>query len=171
MRTFLAVWPDRAALDTLAGLERPEVPGLRWTRPDQWHVTLRFCGSVADDDLPGLVDAVSTGLADQPPVAARMGPATARFGDSILHVPVDGLDEVAGRVLAASAAFGDSHDERPFRGHLTLARARRRHRVPRALVRLPLVASWPVTEVTIVSSAPQPGGSRYRTEAAIPLAG
>ena len=45
-RLFVAVWPPDEVLDLIAALPRPEVEGLRWTTRDQWHVTLRFFGSV-----------------------------------------------------------------------------------------------------------------------------
>lgn len=171
MRVFVAVWPDQAVLDVVAAFDRPDHPGVRWTTPDQWHVTLRFCGSVVDDDLPDLVDALTAGLMDQPPETAVIGPLTSRFGASVLHVPVAGLDELGSKVQEASASFGDAEVEHDFHGHLTLARARRRGKVPGSLAGLPLSATWPVTEVAVVSSTPQPGGHRYRTEATIALVG
>ena len=46
MRLFVAVRPNEAVLDAVAGLARPERPGVRWTTQPQWHVTLRFLGGV-----------------------------------------------------------------------------------------------------------------------------
>ncbi|MEA2686121.1 MAG: hypothetical protein QOE93_1316, partial [Actinomycetota bacterium] len=56
-RLFVAVWPPAPLLDAVAALDRPAVPGLRWTGREQWHVTLRFLGAVED------VAAVVAGLA------------------------------------------------------------------------------------------------------------
>ncbi|MDQ1444823.1 MAG: hypothetical protein QOI20_1287, partial [Acidimicrobiaceae bacterium] len=44
-RLFVAVWPRPEVVDALARLPRPDVPGLRWTGPDHWHVTLVFLGA------------------------------------------------------------------------------------------------------------------------------
>jgi 2'-5' RNA ligase len=44
-RLFVAVWPPAGVVETLQALERPDIPRLRWTTPEQWHVTLRFLGS------------------------------------------------------------------------------------------------------------------------------
>src|SRR4051812_28143169 len=97
----------------LATLDRPDVPGLRWTEPDQWHVTLRFFGDADPDEI---------GPLPQPRgVTAVLGPATVRLGRHVLAVPVAGLEELA-------AAWPQ---DRPFRGHLTLARSRREPVPPR----------------------------------------
>ncbi|MER3453020.1 MAG: RNA 2',3'-cyclic phosphodiesterase, partial [Acidimicrobiia bacterium] len=48
MRLFVAVWPPEEVLDVVAKLPRPGVVGLRWTSREQWHVTLRFFGSVPE---------------------------------------------------------------------------------------------------------------------------
>src|SRR4051812_28340278 len=84
MRLFIAVWPPAELTARVAGLRRPDVPGLRWTSPEQWHVTLRFLGSVADGDLAAVVGALATALITdgdaRPPVVAVAGPAVDRFG-------------------------------------------------------------------------------------------
>lgn len=171
MRVFIGVWPSAEVEEVVGGLSRPTVPGLRWTTPDQWHVTLRFCGGVPDEEVPALVNALRVGLAGQVPVRATTGDATARFGPGgILHLPVAGLDEVAARVRWASAPYGDHYDDRRFQGHLTLARARRglpSHLVGRSVE--PII--WTVDEIAVVASTLHPGGARYRTEATVPLVG
>ena len=48
MRLFVAVWPPVDVVERLSELPRPAVDGVRWTTPDQWHVTIRFLGEVAD---------------------------------------------------------------------------------------------------------------------------
>jgi 2'-5' RNA ligase len=157
-RLFVAAWPPPAVVSVLEGMERPDVAGLRWTGPDQWHVTLRFMGSVPDvEPAVGAFDAIEAVAA-----TARMGPATGRFGDRVIHVPVGGLEEVAAAVVAATGAVGEPPDERPFHGHITLARPRGRARVDlRRLTGTPLAAEWPVESVTLVSSSTLAGGARY----------
>ncbi len=46
MRLFVAVWPPPEVVAVLASLDRPVVDGVRWTTQEQWHVTIRFLGSV-----------------------------------------------------------------------------------------------------------------------------
>jgi 2'-5' RNA ligase len=152
-RLFVAVWPPESVVAALAGLwsPRPDVAGLRWTSPEQWHVTLRFLGQVPDVDV---VRSSFAGLAVPGGVAA-LGPATDRFGPSILHVPVAGLDELA----AAVSSLPSPEADRPFRGHITLARGQRTDFRP--LVGVPVAASWPVGEVTLVASHLGRGPARY----------
>lgn len=146
MRLFVAVWPPPPVVERLAALPRPALPGLRWTRREQWHVTLHFFGSVDASLVPSL-------LASLPDVDASvtLGPATVRLGRSILVVPVHGLDEVVASLPWPS--------DRPFRGHLTLARAKRA--LPAEVVGVPVSASWRAERTTLVSSETLPTGARY----------
>jgi 2'-5' RNA ligase len=167
-RLFVAVWPPPDVLALVADLPRPEVAGLRWTRPDQWHVTLRFLGSV--EDVDGVLAALSD--VDAAAVEAVLGPATGRFGQRVLHVPVEGLDEVAAAVVAATAGFGEPPEDRPFSGHLTLARVadRRGPRVDlRPLAGVPISAAWPVEDACLVESRLSPKGARYEVVERFPL--
>lgn len=160
MRLFVAAWPPQDVVARLAALPRRDVKGLRWTRPDQWHVTLRFLGTVEDEDV-GRVAAALAGV----PVAggeAVLGPAVGRFGQRILHVPVEGLAPAAAAVVAATAVFGEPPEDRPFRGHLTLARVSDRARVDlRPLAGAAMAASWPLGEITLVASRLGSSGARY----------
>ncbi|HET6794153.1 MAG TPA: 2'-5' RNA ligase family protein [Acidimicrobiales bacterium] len=155
-RLFLAVWPDAAALAALDALDRPERQGLRWTRRAQWHVTLRFLGQAVPDD----VVAALSGWEWPTATTADMGPSTRRLGSGVLAVPVDGLERLAEAVTGLTASIGRPPDRRPFRGHLTLARARHPGLL-RGLTGVPAIASWPVGQVTLVSSRTGPGGSAY----------
>ena len=157
-RLFVAVSPPEEVLARVAALDRPEVAGVRWTDRAQWHVTLRFLGRV--DDVAAAVEAL--GAVRAGPTVASLGPAVGRFGQRVLHVPVTGLDAVAAAVVTATAHVGEPPEERPFHGHLTLARATGRARVDlRALAGQPVEGSWPVDEVGLVESHLSPRGARY----------
>jgi 2'-5' RNA ligase len=171
VRLFVAVWPSADVIDVLTALPRPEVSGVRWTTRDQWHVTLRFLGQVAGADVDAATDAFghvdASGVGS---VSAEMGPATACFGRGILQVPVEGLDELARVTVEATAAVGQPPDDRPFHGHVTLARARGQKGDVRPLRGTPLITSWKVAELTLVASTPHRDGSRYEVVSSLPLA-
>jgi 2'-5' RNA ligase len=151
------VWPPDDILDRVAALERPAITGLRWTRADQWHVTLRFLGEADVAPVTGALEGV-----DVPAPRAQLGPAVGRFDDRILHVPVRGLEVLAQAVVAATAGLGRPPEERPFRGHLTLARVAKNARVDlRRLAGAPLEGSWDATSFCLVESKLSPAGSRY----------
>ena len=163
-RLFVAVWPPAEIVDGLAQLPRPAEPGVRWTDPASWHVTLRFLG---DADEGAVVEALRTVL--HPPVTATLGPAVARLGRSVVCVPVAGLDDLASAVIAATAAGGDPPDPRPFAGHLTLARLR--HRRACGLAGHRVSGTFAVDEVALVRSHLDPTGARYETVATFALSG
>ena len=53
MRLFVGLAVDEAVKETLERLTlrlRAKDDGLRWSTPDQWHVTLRFLGNMASAD-------------------------------------------------------------------------------------------------------------------------
>lgn len=165
-RLFVAVWPPEPVLELVAALDRPPVDGLRWTRRDQWHVTLRFLGPVADADA---VVAALVGV-EAPAPAVRLGPAVGRFGHRILHLPVDGLSELAAAVVDVTAGLGQPPDDRPFAGHLTLARATGRARVDlRPLAGAGVEATWTAQEFCLVESRLSPAGASYEVVGRYPL--
>ena len=149
-RLFVGVWPPPPVVEALAAMPRPDDAAVRWSTPDQWHVTLRFLGDVED------VGAVRSALREVSWTSApvEVGPATARLGQSVLMVPVRGLDE-----LAAAMPFPLPE---PFSGHLTVARARgRRGRVPSSLTGIPFEASWRATSFALVRSQTRSTGAVY----------
>jgi len=161
-RRFVAVWPPDEVLDAVEALHRPVDLGGRWTRRDQWHVTLRFLGDVELAPVVAALEGVGSG-----PVVARLGPTVERLGRGVLHVPVAGLDELGAEVIARTAALGRPPDDRPFRGHLTLARMA--GRPPKGVLRQPIEAEWTVDSITVVGSHLGGTAARYETEATIPL--
>lgn len=169
MRLFVAVHPPPEVLDAVAALPRPERPGVRWTTRDQWHVTLRFLGEV---EGPGPVaDAVAAAVAGLAPVEAVLGPRVTTLGPGVVCVPVAGLDDLAGAVVAATAGFGRPPEDRPFTGHLTVARARRGSGPVRRLAGAPIEGRWVASSAEVVRSHLHPAGARYETVASAPLRG
>jgi RNA 2',3'-cyclic 3'-phosphodiesterase len=166
VRLFVGVWPPPEVCEVLAALERPPVTGLRWTTPDQWHVTLRFLGEVPEPDVAGLEAALAAAARAAGPPEATLGPSVVRLGRGVLCLPVAGLDDVAGAVGAAVGAPAREGRGRSFRGHLTLARARGGRPVPRHLAGAPVEVRWRVGELCLVASALDPDGARYTTVAA-----
>jgi 2'-5' RNA ligase len=157
VRLFVAVWPSPEVVDAVAAFERPAVPGLRWTTPDQWHVTLRFLGEVPAADVGAVADALPGGAAPE----VVLGPVTTVLGAEVLVVPVDGLDHLAAAVREATLALVPEVGRRRFTGHLTLARAARRSRVPPELVGGPLAGAWRATRISLVRSTSGRAGARY----------
>ena len=154
-RLFLAVWPPADVVDQIAALPRPDEPGVRWTRRDQWHITLRFLGNAEADDVITAV-APRTGV---DPVEVALGPAVSRLGRSVICLPAAGLDALAAGLTEQTAEVGEPPDPRPFSGHLTLARLR--HRGVCGLAGERFSVDFVADEVTLVSSTTRSEGPEY----------
>lgn len=136
-------------------MDRPARPGLRWTPAEQWHVTLRFLPSVDPEAL-----VASLGRLTWPePVVADAGPAPGALSRQVWALPVSGLEGLAAQVVSLTAGLAEP-EERRFKGHLTLARARD-PRTLKALARAPLGFSWPVQEAVAFWSELLPDGARH----------
>jgi 2'-5' RNA ligase len=177
VRLFTAVDLPPDVATCIAELPRPEDRRVRWTAPEQWHVTLRFLGELDPGVLEGpegLVAAVQrlpdvVAGAGVLPVEAVMGPASAWFpGRRVLQVPVAGLEVLARGVSEVTRRWGPGRDQ-PFRGHLTLARARGSASGPQALAGAPIGARWAVPEVVLYRSIAAAGGHRYEVVHRVPL--
>jgi 2'-5' RNA ligase len=117
---FVAVLPPAEAIDDLdraAAPVRAAWPELRWIPTERWHLTLAFYGEVADGDVARIERRGSRATKG---AALDLHLAGAgHFGDRVLWVGVQG-DRDGLRALAAGLAT----DGRPYRPHLTVARAR-----------------------------------------------
>jgi RNA 2',3'-cyclic 3'-phosphodiesterase len=157
-RLFVAATPPDEVLALIEELPRPAEPGVRWTARPQWHVTLRFLGEA---DVAAARAALAT--LDAPSATAELGPAVSRLGRSVVCLPVAGLDELAAAVRSATASVGEPPDPRPFAGHITLARLRRRAACGVTGTRIR--ATFPVEEVELVRSTLTADGPEYEVEA------
>ncbi len=104
--------------------------GLRWVGADALHLTLRFLGATPEGRVVPAADAVAEAARRVEPFALRLGASGAFPGAGAPRALWLGVDE-GGPELAALARFLDSalaargwpSDPRPFRAHLTVARA------------------------------------------------
>lgn len=161
-RLFVAAWPPDEVVEELRASPRKDQRGIRFVRPENWHVTLRFLGEGAIDTVADALDSATL-----PAATARLGAGVDVLFDRLLAVPVDGLDDLAAAVDHATAGLGSEPPRRRFVGHLTVARARRNAHMPRALGALVQIA-WPVEEIALVQSRLRPTGAEYETVATWP---
>jgi 2'-5' RNA ligase len=154
-RLFVAIWPPPSVLDALEALPRLPLAGARWTTRQQWHITLRFLGQADVEMVTRAFDAVSAVAAE-----VTLGPRPRALGRSVLVLPVAGLDQIAAAVELATANVGRPPERRPFRGHLTLARATN-GALPKPSFEMS--ASWRVEELALVESHTHPAGAVYDT--------
>jgi 2'-5' RNA ligase len=173
MRMFVAVTPPAAVVEHLAEyLEPRRETGdpLRWSVPEQWHVTLAFLPAVADQDLDELGERlaeVAAGRAAFPLALTGAGAFPNPGQAKALWVGVAGdtdtLGQLAGASRSAAVRSGVEVAGGRFRPHLTVARANRPLEATRWLRVLELYQgpSWQVAEFALVRS--QLGGGGRRT--------
>ena len=170
MRAFVAVFPPQRVREALfrAARDLPASKDFRLTGPEKLHLTLKFLGDVAKDDLGRLTRALE-------PLRGRHEPfevSTSGFGAfpsekkaRILWAGVgegaEPLRNVARSVedLLEPAGFG--REERPYVPHLTLGRARGRPAKLGEASILPPALRFVVSGVDLVESVPGAGGVTY----------
>lgn len=174
LRLFVAVEiPEvvREAVDAAASALQRRAPDARWTGPSGWHLTLAFIGWVD----PGSVEAVESACAD---AAARAAPFRLRldgtagtFSNRVLWAGIEHSEELAvlaDRVRDGLELAGFEMETRPFRAHLTLARARRGASLPRGIAddyHGP-TAAWTVDRLLLMRSRLRRTGARYTVHGA-----
>lgn len=180
MRLFAGISLSTAAIERLSSVRlrcAANNDGLRWSAPEQWHITLRFFGEVEEGEAERLCAAL-TRLPTVPPRLhiERFGVFAAK---GIFFAEVDAtpeLQDLYGQVQGIAIECGPTPEARPLHPHITLARSK--NRTGLASVRrlshpvLPAfgqAVSWLAQEVWVYESVLQRDGASYRTLARIPL--
>ena len=170
IRAFIAIYPDEAARGELADVAPDDADDVRVTDMADWHVTIRFLGEVADDLVGRVVSATAAALSSVPRCTVRLGPMTALgTGAKVLFVPAHGADHLADAVDGQLDGLVEPRDG-PYRGHLTLARARARGRLSAGLSGHPVAVSFPVLEAALVASSLEPDRAVHQVVERFPLA-
>ncbi len=137
-RMFIAVEPAAAVKTALAALRqgsekalRADIPGCKWVRPEQLHLTLRFL----DDVSPGAAKALGQALGEirLPPFEMRIsGVGTfpglgGRQHPRVLWAGIENSPQLqqlwrAVNEAANASKLGGDETGRPFSPHITIAR-------------------------------------------------
>ncbi|EMA46468.1 RNA 2',3'-cyclic phosphodiesterase [Halobiforma nitratireducens] len=178
MRLFVSVdLPDELA-DDVADLQATfaDASGLKFTDPEQAHVTLKFLGDVDDDRLPALESELETAVTE-----AGVDPFDARIGGLGVFPTLEYISvlwagtETGGAELTAlheaieerTTAMGFDEEDHQFTPHVTLARME--HAGGKDLVqdlvreRDPTVGELRVGEVRLTESTLTDDGPVYST--------
>ena len=181
MRTFVAVRPPEFVRDSLSEFLEAR-PGMPWTSPESWHLTLAFMANTPEHRLEELIDRLAVTAAKVEPFQIRLTGAGA-FPDpsraSVLWLGVDGaahppLQRLARGARSAANRTGAVVDGKTFNPHLTLARPRRQDDATRCVRVLDTFQSepWTVDRFELVQSflkeGPR-GRARHEVVAALPI--
>jgi 2'-5' RNA ligase len=188
MRMFVAVVPPAEALDDLARFLEPLhaalVPqnSVRWTHPDQWHLTLAFMASVPDRRVEDLQVRLERAARRRAPLRLQLVgggafPNSARARVCWVGTPktcAADLSRLASGARAAANKSGAGPVGARFRAHVTIARVRSPIDVSGWLRVLDTYAGpeWTADEIALIRSqlGEGPNGRpRYETVARFPL--
>jgi len=176
MRSFIAVDLPDAVKEALKQVQRrlgEGDPDVRWTAYGQLHLTLKFLGSISQDQKIRLEGALGKVAASARPFQmelAGLGGFPSGKAPSVVWAGVQsGAEEVvrlAASVEEAAAPLGAAPESRPFAAHVTLGRVRSsRNRAH--LTRTLSAAHWKgpgpfrVDRIRLYQSELFPEGPRY----------
>jgi 2'-5' RNA ligase len=170
VRTFVAVFPPPEVRSALAGAARelPVVGEVRWVRPENVHLTLKFLGEVPEDDLDRVAEALEPLRLRHGPFEARLssfgGFPSARRARIVWAGIGEGSEPLRALVRDVEASLeplGFEREERAYVPHMTLGRARGRPVALEAVETPSPIPGFRVRSVELVESVL--GGSAYST--------
>jgi 2'-5' RNA ligase len=152
------------------------VPGARWQTEDQYHLTLRFIGDVAESTARDVDDALA---AIRAPAFDLELAGVGEFGGKITRVlwagvrPNEGLNHLQKKIETALQRLGLPAEERKYTPHVTMARMKGapKGKVMEFLTHNALFSSGPfrVDHFALFSSQLSSNGALYRVERAYAL--
>jgi len=157
--------------------------GIRWTKREQFHLTLKFLGNVGVERLESLKNSLRSACAPFAPFQLRAEgigffPNARRL--RIIWAGVKDshgeLTQLQNAVEAVSSEFNRGEPKRNFTGHVTLARVKiiKRLEAEALVKKISGVANrffgeWTADHIELIRSEPLPDGSRYTMLAAFPF--
>jgi 2'-5' RNA ligase len=184
IRTFIAIElppPVTTALMQVQSRLKTISPphAVRWTAPQNIHLTLHFLGDIPDSDVTTVSNALDAVAADCHPFELSLGglgcfpnyrrPRVLWVGALQQSDPLTALHQKLGAAL--QAAIGFAPETRPFSPHLTLGRVKSgipgRHlrqlseAISAQQKTVGQLARLPVTQISFIKSELRPTGAIY----------
>jgi 2'-5' RNA ligase len=188
LRLFVAIALPGPVRDEIIRVQQelqPLVPrdAIRWTRPDQFHLTLRFLGDVLADGVEALKQSVGAICRNARAPALRaegIGFFPNRRSPRVIWVGVNDRDgrlvELQKRIETAVGPFSPEPGEKNFTGHVTLGRLKNpkpsdtRNLAVRAhSLQERVFGDWAAGEIEIIRSELASTGARHTSLAAFRL--
>jgi 2'-5' RNA ligase len=138
MRLFFAITLPHPSAEALAA-GTSAMPGVRWVPPSQMHFTLKFLGEIANERVPGIVEAVGGAVSEAQSFDARLGDVGSFKNprETVIWIGVEHGSEamaaLARQIDLALEEIGIPRESRRFVPHLTVARVKNPALAPRAI--------------------------------------
>lgn len=178
VRTFAAVDLDPVICEgAMRMIDRLRTAGadVKWVRPENLHLTVKFLGEVDNHELYDVCRTVQAAVGPLPPFAIEVRglgafpkverPRTVWLG---ITQGAEQLEQLSDRVDAALEPFGFRRETRRFHAHITLGRVRRPGPALRHVTSILLeeaeteIGLSHVEELVIYSSDLEPEGPLYK---------
>lgn len=179
-RAFVAVFLPPGVQQTVleAALEAGRSLGdrIRWTRPENVHLTLKFLGDVPEEKLDDVSAALRGLCAGHAPFDACISgfgafPSARRARILWAGVSSEAIVSLAADIDAALEPLGFEREGRPYLPHATLGRVRGRPARVELPPTVPGELVFQVRRVELVESTLTAGGPLYETIESIALEG
>jgi 2'-5' RNA ligase len=170
MRTFVAVFPPPELREGLfrAARDLPTSKDFRLIGPEKLHLTLKFLGDVAEDDLDRVAQALGRLRGRHEPFEVSTSGFGAFPSEKRARILWAGVGEGSGPLRAVAQSVenllepaGFGREQRPYVPHLTLGRARGRGTKLDGASVSPPALRFTVSGVDLVESVPGEGRITY----------
>ena len=182
LRLFLSVEAPEEVLrdlDARVAPLRPLLPGARWTRPEGWHVTLKFLGATWPRLLDEVRAAAKAAARAAPPLESWLTEVGAFPSAGRARVLWVGLSDPDGRLTGLASDLDErlrpwfTPERRAFTAHLTLARLDPprdvRVEAPDLLALRPDGRAFVIDRLVLYRSHLSPRGATYEALGEFPL--
>lgn len=178
LRAFVAVKPPDAVrrhIEVLQSTLRSKGLKLRWVRPQNIHLTLKFLGDIPVAQVADVAAAMQRVAGEQPPlmlthqgIGVFPGIRRPRVLWTGLGGNLERLQRLVKQLEIELEALGFKREKRPFKAHLTLARVKAKLNPERLLQALQGVGDYEplafdVAQMVLYQSELHPQGARYTT--------
>jgi len=175
IRIFFAIDMSASVRDTLGQFigqlkKTAKSNSIRWSKPENLHITLQFMQEVRSEHLTGIVRCVKEELkamSSKPSFrfgATHFFPSAYRPRVIVLDIlPQEPLAELSRHIGRGITAMQYDIENRPFRAHLTLGRIKHPDMNLDFVskIKLPEMNEIAIEEVVLFRSEPQENGSHY----------
>ena len=183
IRAFIAVAIDPEIVEKIAAAIteiKPRIAGVRWVAPGNFHITLKFLGSVDESTIDPIGELLCAHLRlfqrftiNAKGLGVFPGPRRPR----VLWVGLSGdhLVSLASRIESALQPLGFTPETRQFTPHLTIGRWREQAPAIASLAsdlkkwQAHEFGNFSVENVTLMQSVLRPDGAIYRDLITVPL--
>lgn len=172
IRAFIAIPVPEGVVDEIIRFRdslKKELPEAKWTRPEGFHVTLKFLGEISLSMVEDVKRAMDESSGEWKDFEISLGgagvfpaPAKARVFWVGSSAGEGGCIRIFRSLEKPLEAIGFSREKRSFRVHITLARFRQPGPVTNMVLNSPFSSSsFPAKKVVLYQSTLNPSGAVY----------